>query len=63
MHNGFLYTLLTMIFINQLALFMDKHFKRTYIHALNANVSEFEEVFIYFMMFLYIKELKNKSLN
>jgi len=61
--SGYLvYTLLVMIFINQLALFLDKHFKAAHIHALNSNVSEFEEVFIYLIMFLYLRELKNKTL-
>ncbi len=56
------YTLVVMIFINQLALYLDKHFKAAHIHALNSNVSEFEEVFIYLIMFLYLRELKNKPL-
>ena len=45
-----------MTFINRAALYIDEFLKNNDINSLNSNVSEFEEVFIYYIVFLYILE-------
>jgi len=62
-HHHLLYTLLSMIVLNQLALYADKNLKSAEINALKSNVSEFEEVFIYWIVFLYVVELSKQLLS
>ncbi len=52
----FIYTLLSMILLNQAAEYIDDLLKNSEISALNSNVSEFEEVFIYYIVFLLVLE-------
>lgn len=52
----FIGTLLSMLALNRLALYMDKFLKDSEINSLNSNVSEFEEVFIYYIVFMYLLE-------
>ena len=52
----FIYTIMSMTFINRAALYIDEFLKNNDINSLNSNVSEFEEVFIYYIVFLYILE-------
>ena len=52
----FIYTILSMTFITRAALYIDEFLKDNDINSLNSNVSEFEEVFIYYIVFLYILE-------
>ena len=51
-----IYTLIAMALLNQLALYIEKTLKSEEINSLNSNVSEFEEVFIYYIVFLYVLE-------
>lgn len=55
-----IYTLLAMAALNQIALYIDHTMKNNAITSLNYNISEFEEVFIYYIIFLYLIEIKNK---
>ena len=51
-----IYSILSMVFLNRVALYIDKEFKQNDINSLNSNISEFEEVFIYYIVFLYLLE-------
>ena len=53
----FIYTLISMGVLNRIALLIDKKIEHSSITSLHKNVSEFEEIFIYYIMFLYIYEL------
>jgi hypothetical protein len=57
----FIYTLLAMILLNSVGEYIDDSLKDEKIVALNKNVSEFEEVFIYYIVLLYLWE-KSKLL-
>jgi len=57
----FIYSLIAMALLNRLALYMDKTVEHSSITSLNSNVSEFEEVFIYYIMLVYLLELKRKK--
>ncbi len=57
----FIYTLLSMVLLNRAARYIDKFLKNNEVNSLNSNVSEFEEVFIYYILLLYILE-KSTSL-
>lgn len=49
--------LVIMVLINQLALYLDRNWALESVTALNNNISEFEEVFIYFIIGRYVKDL------
>jgi len=54
-------TAFCLLALNQLALYLYKHYD--YSNAsLNANVSEFEEIMTYYIIFLYIREMVKKNL-
>ena len=54
-------TAFCLLILNQLALYLYKNFD--YSNAsLNANVSEFEEIMTYYIIFLYIREMVKKNL-
>lgn len=57
----FIYTLISMTALNQVARFIDKKMEHATVTSLHKNVSEFEEVFIYYIMLLYIFELVYKN--
>ena len=54
-------TAFCLLILNQLALYLYKNFD--YSNAsLNANVSEFEEIMTYYIIFLYVREMVKKNL-
>jgi len=55
------YSLIAMVVLNQVALYFSNNISYE-VQALQGNVSEFEEVFIYYIAFLYLHELKEKKL-
>lgn len=57
----FILTLISMLVLNNLAMYIDRHLKTSTLDSLNSNISEFEEVFIYYIILLYVKE-KGKML-
>jgi len=57
----FIYSLISMALLNRLALFIDKNIKYNYISSLNSNISEFEEIFICYIMLLYLLELTHRK--
>jgi hypothetical protein len=57
----FIYTLISMALVNQLAFFLDKAIEHHNINSLYNNISEFEEVFIYYIMLLYLLELIHRK--
>jgi hypothetical protein len=52
--------LVVMILLNQLALYLDRNWALERVTALNNNISEFEEVFIYFIVWRYIRDLSER---
>ncbi len=56
----FVFTILSMIICNQFALYMDQNLKEPNIYSLDGNVSEFEELFIYYIGFLYTLDVTNE---
>ena len=52
-------TAVSLLVLNQLALYLYKRYEYAN-HSLDANVSEFEEIMIYYIIFLYIRELLKK---
>ncbi len=55
------FTSISLLILNQLALYLYKNYD--YSNAsLNANVSEFEEIMTYYIIFLYIREMVKKYL-
>lgn len=52
-------TAVSMLVLNQIALYFYKRYEYTN-HSLDVNVSEFEETMIYYIIFLYLRELLKK---
>jgi len=53
-------TMIAMAVLNQIAHYLEKNIENQR-DALNSNVAEFEEVFIYYIAFLYVWEISRKS--
>lgn len=50
----FIFTLLSMFVLNRVALYLDKLVQNDQYSSLHANVSEFEEVYIYYIVLLFV---------
>ncbi len=59
--NNFIYPLISMAILNQFAFYLDDAIEHSNIVSLHLNISEFEEIFIYYIMLLYVVELVNKN--
>ena len=57
----FIYPVIAMVVLGRIALWCDGAIKDASITALNGNISEFEELFIYYIGLLYILELTGKA--
>ncbi len=57
----FIYTLISMALLNRVALFLDKTIEHHNISSLHTNNGEFEEIFIYYIMLLYLLELIHRK--
>ena len=58
----FILSLLAMAILNQRALYVDKNMAAVSAVSLKSNISEFEECFIYYIGFLYVRESAQKKL-
>ena len=56
----FIYSLIAMMALNELAGFLDQNVKDASIDSLNGNTLEFEETYIYYIALLYIRDLRMK---
>jgi len=60
--QNFIFSLLAMLVLNNLAFYLDNTIKQDSITSLNSNISEFEEIFIYYISLLYLVELERKRI-